>query len=338
MRIQAGRRRAGLATLRLGAMLALALLGSVCLPATSADERVALVVGNSNYRHLKALDNPANDAEAVARRLQQLGFTLIGEDGRPTRRPLLDLEEDALVLAATRFAEVASGSRIAFVYYAGHGMQLHGRSYLLPVDLSLRSPELLRRNSLSLDDLLNWVDGQAELTLAVFDACREIPELASLARHRSLGGSAMRGLARIDDRARPGRHRIVAFSAAAGELAPDGEPGGNSPYTQALLQELGRPGQEVGDLFRRVAAHVADQGRLEPEVLIQGVRPDQWYLASGDASASQVPAQSPAVGYLQVNLTFAGERHLRCRDFRRPRARFRERFGGRGAATGSEHG
>ena len=276
----------------------------LALPVRAA-ERVALVIGNGGYQSLRPLDNPANDADAVAKKLAGLGFTLIGDDGRPAQGPVLNLGGDAFLLALKGFAQAAHGAEIALIYYAGHGMQIDGRSYLLPVDVPGSDIDLIQRNSLALDGVLKRLDGQARLTLAVFDACRAIPELGpalgQAMRDTGLGAGSFRGLGRVQQ---PGRQRIVAYSAAAGQLAADGSGDRHSPYTQALLAELDRPGVEVGDLFRQVAYRLGQgQGGQEPEVLIQGVPPGRFYLlppGAPVAPASVPPPPSLGMGRTEV--------------------------------------
>lgn len=277
--------------------------------AAGAAERVALVIGNGGYQFLRPLTNPGNDATAVAAKLAGLGFALVDAKGRPAKGAVLDLGGDAFLLAVKGFAQAAHGAEIALIYYAGHGMQIDGRSYLLPIDVPGSDIDLIQRNSLALDGVLKRLDGQAQLTLAVFDACREIPELApalgQAKRDTGLGAVSFRGLGRVQQ---PGRQRIVAYSAAAGQLAPDGFGKPHSPYTQALLAELDRSGVEVGDLFRQVAYRLGQgQGGQEPEVLIQGVPPGRFYLLPPGAPVAPVSAPPPpSLGYLQVTVDAPG--------------------------------
>jgi len=256
-------------------LLLLLAIALALAPATvvAAQKRVALVIGNSQYASFPQLQNPYNDAHAVADKLRGLGFRLIGNTGRESEGPLLDLDESAFQRAIRAFAKAAQGSEIAFVYYAGHGLQIGSENYLLPVDVPAGNMRLVQRNALSLEALLRRLDQSAELTVAVFDACREIPDLA-----HGFTASAQRGLARLRSK---GRSRIVAFSSAAGQWVEDGANQEHSPYTQELLVHLDRAGIEIGDLFRQVAFSFAqNQGSQEPEVLIQGVPPGKYYLGS----------------------------------------------------------
>lgn len=201
----------------------LLLLLAWALPALvlATPSRVALVIGNSQYESLRPLTNPANDARVVADKLAELGFELIGKDGKPTDAPAFDLDEDGFHLAVKRFAAASKReqAQIALVYYAGHGMQFGNSSYLLPVDVPNDDAELVQRNSISLESVLKRLDGKAKLTVAVFDACREIPELEeaieTATRDAGFRAADFRGLARVQSE---GRSRIVAYSAASGQL------------------------------------------------------------------------------------------------------------------------
>lgn len=266
------------------------------LPAIAAGDRVALVIGNSQYRKLNALANPTNDAQAVAARLSAHGFKLIGADGQIAGAAVYDLDEDALVKAIKAFAMTAGRSEIAFFYYAGHGMQIDGESYLLPVDVEATDVDVLERNSVSLNQALRWLDGRAELTVAVFDACRDIPALADALRQTAPGfrfgarAGNLRGLQRVQQG--PGG-RVVAFSGGAGEPVADGQ-SGHSPYTGILLEHIDEPGTDVLKVFRAVANDFTRRyGQQAPEVLTQGVVEDGRYCLTGPCPGNAPPAAEP---------------------------------------------
>ncbi|MBK1720097.1 caspase family protein [Thiocystis violacea] len=270
--------------------------------------RFALVIGNSRYRHLDPLANPPNDAAAVARRLRDLGFTLIGADGRPTDGAVRDLDEAGFVKAVRTFAQRVQGAEIALLFYAGHGMQIAGQPYLLPVDAPSDDLGLLRRRSLALEEVLNDLDGQAALTVAVFDACREIPKLRSVvAATRGTGGGARddMGMRSVQSQ---GRSRIIAYSGAAGQVVPDGA-GLHSPYSRLLLEQLAQP-EPVERLFQRVAWQLSQHGGQSPELSIQGVEPDRFYLASPVKAVASAPPPPPRVSQAldSVASTFGGPR------------------------------
>ncbi len=246
---------------------------------SAAQERLALVIGNSDYQQLRTLKNPARDAKAVAKKLRSMGFTLIGRKGKTVSGPVLDLNRRDFFRTVKDFAKAAKGAEIALVYYAGHGMQDSKQSYLLPVDVPKDDVEMVLQDSVGLEGILKRLDGQAKLTVAVFDACREIPELedsiSEITRSSGLGATDFRGLARVRSK---GRSRLVAFAGAAGQLVKDGT-GRHSPYTGLLLQELDKEGATVEQIFQRVAWGYGQRyGGQNPEVLIQGVRPGYFYF------------------------------------------------------------
>jgi len=246
-----------------------------------AAKRVALVIGNSQYQSLNTLANPSNDANAIASKLSKLGFKIMSSNGRLGNRAALNINEDQFLNLIDQFAVHAEKADIAMVYYAGHGMQFGMESYLLPVDVEKKNVKLIQRHSVSLENLLKSLDGKANLTIAVFDACREIPELENLittaTRSSGLSKADYRGLQRVRTK---GRSRVVAFSGAAGQLVDDGT-GRNSPYTAELLKQLNHQGLEVGDVFRKVAYEFGKQHKgQQPEVLIQGVPPQTYYFSA----------------------------------------------------------
>ena len=204
-------------------------------------ERVALVIGNGAYRggEITELSNPGNDARAVAGKLRGLGFEVIsGIDlGRPKFFDLL-----------RKFGEQAAGAEAALLFYAGHGLQVEGKNYLIPVDAgSLKEKTDLRERAVNLDYVLEEMKGKTNLVF--LDACRNNP-------FRGFRGSGGRGLAVVSAKSMGGGV-LISYAAEPGELALDGE-GQNSPYTEALLKHMGRQGVSVGDMLTGVKAEVED--------------------------------------------------------------------------------
>ncbi len=283
-------------------------LGLLCIERPSqagTGGRIALVIGNSAYRELKVLTNPKNDATAVAQALKGLGYRLVGRDGQPKDGPELDLDQKALLKAVNSFAKAAAGQEIAFLYYAGHGFQDGVNSYLVPVDVPKpENPEeldMLKGRSIPLEKVVGPVDGKAQLSVAVFDACREIPELDAMTeRNRSSGLSgdsgsfrgglmAMRGGVR--EHSTP-TSRLVAYSGAAGQLVKDGA-GEHSPYTQLLLDQLNAVTREQKNVeltlfFNRVAWEFRDRQEGQQPLLEVAVKPDSFYLLPGPAVLAPV--------------------------------------------------
>lgn len=200
--------------------------------------RIALIIGNSSYAAVPALKNPAMDARAIADTLTGLGFEKV------TLK--LDLDRQATWAALAEFAEEAARADWAVVYYAGHGIELDGQNYVIPVDAKLDSDRRVLFETVPLDHIVEATGGARKFRLVILDACRNNPFLQTMTRvasTRSIG----RGLSRVE----PQGGVLVAYAAKAGEIALDGD-GGNSPFVVALIEQLRRPGVEVGFLFRKV--------------------------------------------------------------------------------------
>ena len=209
--------------------------------AAEAERRVALVIGNAAYAHAPPLANPGRDAGDVAAALKRLGFEVqLG----------LDLTQGQTVKQIDAFAKAMVGADAALLYYSGHGLQIEGGNYLLPVDIEVESERSVRYGAVDVGEIVRDMERSAGVALVVLDACRDNPfaqKLAAEAGTRS--ATVSRGLARVKA---AGSGTIIAYAAAAGEVASDGG-GGNSPYTKAFLELVEKPNVEVGLLFRRVA-------------------------------------------------------------------------------------
>ncbi len=224
-------------------------------PAPS-NRRVALVIGNSNYQRVGLLANPANDARAVAVALRRLGFAEVVE--------LFDLDQAAMTRALKDFGDRAQGAEWAVVFFAGHGLEMNGTNYLVPVDAQLKRDAHVADEALSLDSVQAKVDAASKFGLIILDACRNNPFIASMARTRGATRSVGQGLATIAD---PEGNVLVAFAAKHGTVAEDGA-GQHSPFTAALLAHLEEPGLEVNILFRKIrdAVRTSTQRRQDPFV------------------------------------------------------------------------
>ena len=284
------RRRAALAV---GLLLAL----GQAVPAVAAG-RVALVIGNSQYAHAVALPNPANDATDVGGALGRLGFdvTTVRDAGRT-----------ALAAALADFTDRSAGAEVALVFYAGHGMEMDGVNYLLPVDARIERDTHVRFETVTLDDVLAATAGAA-LRLVILDACRNNPLARSMQRSvrtRSASGGSLAAL----DEAVLGDETLVAYSAAAGTTAADGE-GRNSPYAAALLEHLEQP-VEILTLFRRVRGQVlgATGGRQRPHEYQSLLR--EHYLSERTAGLASAP--SPAAVEATLGLNGAARRAIQQR-------------------------
>lgn len=213
------------------------LLSSLLASVAVAEQRIALVIGNSAYPEAP-LRNPANDARDISERLGELGFDVVSA----TDTDLSTMQNQVLDF----IGRIEPGAT-AMVYYAGHGIQADGRNYLLPVDARFASESSLRFEALEVSDILEELeDSPSRINLLVLDACRNNPF-----ERRVRGGG--RGLAAIDAAA----GSFIAYATAPGSVASDGDRE-NGLYTEALLQALTVPGLKVEDVFKRVRIRVAE--------------------------------------------------------------------------------
>jgi hypothetical protein len=203
--------------------------------------RLALIIGNSKYEHVAQLPNPASDARLVAGTLQRLGFKLM-DNG-----PLVDLDKDAFERVLQEFGNevqgmARNGSTIALFYYAGHGMQVNGVNYLVPVSADPTKVSDVPLQMVSADAAMSQMeDAGASLKIMILDACRNNPFVGI---SRSLGG----GLAGMD--APDGT--LIAYATKPNAVAVDGA-GRDSPYTEALVEAVQKPGLGLFDVFNETA-------------------------------------------------------------------------------------
>ena len=199
----------------------------------ASGKRLALVIGNSAYRDA-ALKNPVNDARALGAKLRSLGFdVMIGEN----------LGQRDMTRLIARFGERLAGNDVGMFFFAGHGIQIKGKNYLIPVDAQIGSENSVRAEAVDVDAVLDQLSA-SPLNLVVLDACRNNPFER---RFRSVGG----GLAQME----APKGTLIAYATAPGKVASDGE-GVNSTYTTALLKVLGESGLPVESVFKRVRGEV----------------------------------------------------------------------------------
>lgn len=266
------------------AMLLLVAAAGMAQATPAVGARMALVIGNQSYAAPSALPNAGNDARLMARTLTALGYTV-------TERH--DLSRAQLDEAVTRFANGLPQGATAFVYYAGHGMQIEGSNYLTPVDMALSSPAAAQLHSYSLKSLLERLSrSRSAVNIVVMDACRNNPFRPSDKPYRSFRDL---GLSKV---AAP-RGTFIAYSTAPGQLAPDGKDG-NSVYTRTLAGVMREPGRDLEAVFKRTA-----------ELVRRATLDDQmpWYesslagrlLLSEGAPLAAAPVRSGAGGKLQAS-------------------------------------
>ncbi|UQD70559.1 caspase family protein [Bradyrhizobium japonicum] len=225
-----------------------------CQPAW-AGNRVALVIGNSAYKNAAPLSNPVNDAAIVEATLMNAGFDVV-----QTRR---DLQAIEMRRTLRDFADQARDADVAVIYYAGHGMEIEGTNYLIPVDATLERDTDVFDEAFSLDRVMLAIEPARQLRLVILDACRNNPFSEKM--KRTVGSrSISRGLARIEPAT---ANTLVAFAAKAGSTASDGN-SKNSPYASALVKYIGTPGLDLRRVFGFVRDDVmkATGNRQEPYV------------------------------------------------------------------------
>jgi uncharacterized caspase-like protein len=262
-------------SLRLISVAALAvgiLFSAISRNAALADKRVALLVGNSGYQNVPRLPNPSNDATAMAQMFKRAGFDVV--DLR------LDISNLDFKRALREFENSASGADIAVVFFAGHGLELNGINYFIPVDAKLASDRDARDEAIALDRIFEAVDGATRLRLIIVDACRDNPFVMTMKRQAS-ARTASRGLARVEP---PGSDTLIAYATKAGATAEDGR-GEHSPFTTALLNNLSVPGLDIRFAIGQVVDDVKKMtgNRQEP----------YWYGSLGGGAISLVPPRPP---------------------------------------------
>ena len=231
-------------------------------PATmiAAETRVALIIGNSAYTAVAKLPNPQRDAEAVAEALRQDGFADV--------QLVIDATRTDLVEALNDFADKADAADWAVVYFAGHGLELDGTNYLVPVDARLKADRDVQDEAVSLDRVIEAVNKAKKLRLVILDACRNNPFVPDM-RVTKASRAIHRGLARIE----PSGGTLVAYAAKGGEEAVDGDGTADSPFAAALVARLTTPGLEIGKLFRLVRDDVLAATDQKQEPFVYGSLP-----------------------------------------------------------------
>jgi caspase domain-containing protein/uncharacterized protein DUF4189 len=223
---------------RLWAALACGIATMLTFAATpaSADKRLALVIGNSAYKNAPALRNPANDANDMAEALQRLGFDVIRG---------IDLDYLGMRTSVRRFSEKLAEAKVALLFYAGHGLQVAGKNYLVPVDAQIETQADLDFGTIDLDLVLRGMEADTRTNIIFLDACRDNPLATNLSRKLGTrSGLVSRGLAQVDTSV----GTLISFSTQPGNVALDGD-GRNSPFTAALLKTIEIPGLPLSDVM-----------------------------------------------------------------------------------------
>jgi hypothetical protein len=260
------------------------LLGS---HAALAENRVALVIGQSNYRSVVALPNPANDAKAMSQLLSDAGFEVLSA---------ADLSQNEMRERVSDFAAKVAAKgpdTVALIFYAGHGLQIDGENFLIPVDIDPKREADIPLQAVRLNDVLNTLTSvPSRMRILLLDACRNNPFPA-------INQSAGHGLAIVDAKTgAPGT--FLSFSTSPGAEAEDGS-GADSPYTSALLLAAKEPGLSIEDTFKRVRVSVnkVTEGRQTPWDS-SSLTDDFRFFAGPGAVASTQPASLQAASKQSV--------------------------------------
>jgi Flp pilus assembly protein TadD len=228
-----------------------------------AAPRVALVIGNGNYRAAGPLPNPQNDAGAVSQALNAVGFKVVVAQ---------DLSREQFASVLKDFSAMADNAEWAVIYYAGHGIELGGNNYLVPVDAKFASDRDVSLEAVTLEQVLQSVEGASKLRLVILDACRDNPFAKKMIRSsgsRSVG----KGLGNIE----PEGTTLVAYAAKHGQTAEDGT-GRNSPYASALVRNITTPGLEINQVFRRVHDEVLAATGKRQQPFTYGALPSEPFV------------------------------------------------------------
>jgi uncharacterized caspase-like protein len=203
--------------------------------------RVALIIGNSAYQNTDPLANPANDARDIAAALKRVGFQEVIEGE--------DMDVGGLAGKVRDFSRALRGADLAFFFYAGHGVQVNGLNYMMPVDARLAEEGDVYSETVELTDVLKHMERQAKTNIVMLDACRNNPLARNLTR--SMGtrsaGSVGQGLAEV----KSGVGTLIVFATQPGNVALDGSET-HSPFTQALLKHLETPNLDISLMLRLV--------------------------------------------------------------------------------------
>ena len=269
-----------------GAILASLILMGIIVGTSDpalADKRVAMVIGNSTYKNVNQLPNPSKDAASIGDMLKKAGFDVV------------DSRQDVGVADMKRmirdFSDKVVDADVAVVFYAGHGIEIDGTNYVLPIDARLERDVDVEDEAVSLDRIIRTIEPAKKLRLVILDACRDNP--FSTTMKRSIGSRGIeRGLAKIEP---SNPNTLIAYAAKAGSTASDGA-GEHSPFTTALLVQLPVPGQDLRKSLGYVRDTVLKATSNKQEPFVYGsLGGDDVALVAAPARAAAVPAQVAAL-------------------------------------------
>ncbi|HKO08500.1 MAG TPA: caspase family protein [Alphaproteobacteria bacterium] len=267
-----------------GAVLLAAFLAAGRAAGEASERRVALVIGNSQYVNIPRLANTANDARLIAETLERLGFSLVGG------KALVDLDRAGIQKAIRSFGDQLNAAAVGLFYYAGHGLQIEGVNYLVPVDANPAKQSDVDFELVEADLVLKVMEGaNSKLNLVILDACRNNP----------FGGRGLRdvggGLAQM----KAPRGTLISYATQPGNVASDGGPGSrDSPYALALAETLKIPGLELLETFNKVGVVVDRQtsGVQRPWVASSPIEGSFYFVPPAAPAAAPAAAAPPPAG------------------------------------------
>jgi hypothetical protein len=254
----------------------------------AAEKRIALVVGNSAYQNVTRLDNPRNDAALMADTLTGLGFTLIGG------RAQLDLDKSAMDNAVQNFGRQVQGADVALFYYAGHGVQVAGSNYLVPITANPTREADVDFQMVDVNLVLRQMQGSGtRLNMVILDACRNNPFGARGLRASDGGLAQMRAP----------EGTLISYATQPGNVALDGSDG-NSPYTKALAATIKQSGLDIFQTFNRVGLAVKRDtgGSQQPWVSSSPIDGTFYFVAPSPSASTQVATAQPSAAELSSSL------------------------------------
>ncbi|MGI9480640.1 MAG: caspase family protein [Hyphomicrobiaceae bacterium] len=269
------------------------ILLAVASTSALAKQRVALVIGNGAYEYTTPLKNAPNDGKLIIEKLTKLGFKVIGGT---------DLTKSKMRTALREFARALDRASVVALFFAGHGLQVAGTNYLVPVDANITVAADLEWEAVSMQAILRQMQNRQRTSIIILDACRDNPLSRRLARAMGTRSNSVgRGLARMV----AGAGSFIAFSTAPDETALDGDSGKHSPFTAALARYIEQPGLDIAQLFRRVRLDVeeATSGQQVPWSN-SSLREDFQFRPRNSDAVKKKPRTSPATSLVQYEITY----------------------------------
>ncbi len=246
--------------------------------AAQAAKRVALVIGNSAYTHAGELANPRNDAADMAAAFKKLGFQVV--EG-------INLDKPGFDRKIRDFANALKGADVGVFFYAGHGLQVGGQNYLVPIDAELSSSAALDFEMIRLDLIHRTMEGEAQTNIIFLDACRNNPLERNLRRAMGTRSAEIgRGLAAVES----GVGTLISFSTQPGNVAVDGT-GRNSPFASALVKHMSNPNDDLSAILIAVRNDVMTETRRQQVPWEHSALTGRVYFGAGPAAVAPASSQ-----------------------------------------------